>query len=179
MPENDPQNQPADDPKDPAEPDPKEPGKGDLGDDPEKLRAALEAARKDAAKYRTKAKELEPLAAKAKELEDAGKSETEKLTGKLTEAEQRAATAERRALVLEVAAEKGLTAKQAKRLTGNTREEIEADADELLEEFPTQATDPDPKVRQRPRERLRGGLDPEDDPVELDPAKIAAAIPRR
>ena len=38
-------------------------------------------------------------------------------------------------LRLEIAAEKGLTPAQARRLVGNTREELEADADELLEAF--------------------------------------------
>lgn len=38
---------------------------------------------------------------------------------------------------LRVALEKGLTARQAKRLQGTTEEEIEADADEILEDFGT------------------------------------------
>lgn len=37
----------------------------------------------------------------------------------------------------EIAQEKGLTARQAARLVGSTREELAADADELLETFPT------------------------------------------
>ena len=53
------------------------------------------------------------------------------------------------AAALEVAHEKGLTPAQAKRLVGNTREELEADADEVLRDFPvtpaTPPTKPGPK----------------------------------
>jgi hypothetical protein len=136
---------------------------------PQWARDQLAQARKDAAKYRTKAKELEPLAAKAKELEDAGKSESEKLTGRLTEAEKRAQAAEERALRLQVAHDKGLTPAQAKRLVGATQEELEADADELLAEFSPKESEDDPK--RRPRERLRSGATPEvDDEPDLDAA---------
>lgn len=138
------------------------------------LRQALAAARKDAAKYRTKAKELEPLAAKAQELEDAGRSDTEKLTERLTDAESRAAAAEQRALRLEVAAEKGLTPTQAKRLVGATRDELEADADDLVASF----TGPEPDPSRPPRERLRPGAVPEAEPEEMDPRKLAAQVRR-
>ena len=59
-------------------------------------------------------------------------------------AEQRAAAADAKALRLEVAFEKGLTPAQAKRLVGATREELEADADDILENFPVK-TDGRPK----------------------------------
>jgi hypothetical protein len=44
--------------------------------------------------------------------------------------------AELRATRLEVAHNKGLTPAQAKRLVGSTRDELEADADEILKDFP-------------------------------------------
>lgn len=111
---------------------------------PEALRKALEKARREAANYRTRAKELEPLAAKAKELEDAGRTELEKLTSRAESETTRADQAESRALRLEVAFEKGLTPAQAKRLVGSSREELEADADEILRDFPAK-TDGRPK----------------------------------
>ena len=49
----------------------------------------------------------------------------------LPEATSRAEAAERRAMVLEVALDKGLSATLVPRLQGSTREEIEADADAL------------------------------------------------
>lgn len=119
----------------------------DTGSDlnPEQLRKALEKARKEAANYRTKAKELEPLAAKAKELEDAGRTELEKLTVRAETAEKERGALEARALRLEVAFDKGLTPAQAKRLVGATREELEADADEILRDFPAAKPDGRPK----------------------------------
>jgi hypothetical protein len=111
----------------------------DLGDAGKKALDEERAARREAEKQRkemeTRLKELEPLAAKAKELEDSKKTETEKLGEKLTAAEKRAVEAEQKALRLEVASAKGLTQAQAKRLVGATKEELEADADELLASF--------------------------------------------
>ena len=106
---------------------------------PDALRKALEKARKEAANYRTKVRELEPLASKAKELEDAGRTELEKLTARAETAERERSELQARALRLEVAFEKGLTPAQAKRLVGSSREELEADADEILRDFPVKS----------------------------------------
>lgn len=93
---------------------------------------ALEAERRNA---RAAAKERDALAAKLKEFEDRDKSAADLVTEKATQAEQRAVKAESDLLRLTVAMEKGLTTAQAKRLVGATREELEADAAELLETF--------------------------------------------
>lgn len=79
--------------------------------------------------------DLKSKAAKFDELDQASKTEQERLTEKLAAAEARAAEIEGRALRLEVASENGLTPAQAKRLVGSTREELEADAKELLATF--------------------------------------------
>lgn len=80
---------------------------------------------------------------------------------------------------LRVALAKGLSEKQAARLVGSTREELEADADDFLADLaPAKKDDPDP-VSGKPREKLpRGGGDPDDEVVETDPDKLAAQIPR-
>lgn len=128
-------------PADPPDGDPQTPD--ELS--PEALRKQLEKARKEAANYRTKLREVEPLAAKARELEDAGRSEVEKLTARAEQAERERAETTTRALRIEVAFEKGLTPAQAKRLVGATREELEADADEVLRDFPALKPDGRPK----------------------------------
>ncbi|HJR89886.1 MAG TPA: DUF4355 domain-containing protein [Aeromicrobium sp.] len=79
--------------------------------------------------------DLKSKAAKFDELDQASKSEQERLTERLTAAETRAAELEQRSIRLEVASENGLTPAQAKRLVGATREELEADAKELLATF--------------------------------------------
>jgi len=147
--------------------------KDDLGDAGKR---ALDNERKARAAAEKQAKEFEK---RLKEIEDKDKTEAQKLADAKTESDKRAETAEAKALRLEVAFEKGLTPKQAKRLTGSTREELEADADELLEDFkPSDDKDRKPPTT-RPRERLRGGGDPDDEPEETDPAKLAASIPIR
>ena len=88
--------------------------------------------RAESAKYRTEAKANADAAKRLAEIEDANKSEQEKLQERLAAAEQREADANARLLRAEVASEKGLTAKQAARLTGTTKEELAADADEFL-----------------------------------------------
>jgi Spy/CpxP family protein refolding chaperone len=114
-------------------------------------------------KHEAQAKANADAANKLKELEDAGKSEAEKLTAKAAEAEDKAAKAEARALRLEIAAAKGLTPAQAKRLVGGTKEELEADADELLSTFKPADTagesdkDDEPEPTGKPREALRPG----------------------
>lgn len=73
-------------------------------------------------------------------LVESQKTESQKATEAREAAERRATEAEMRATRLEVAHAKGLTPGQAKRLVGNTREEIEADADEILAEFTAAGT---------------------------------------
>lgn len=154
----------------------------DLGDAGKKALDEERAARREAEKQRkdleARLKELEPLAAKAKQLEDSKKTETEKLGEKLTAAEKRAVEAEQRALRLEVASAKGLTQAQAKRLVGTTKEELEADADELLTSFGATDTSGAPKGSgggkgRTPVEKLRPGAMPS--PPELTLAQQIAA----
>ena len=79
--------------------------------------------------------DLKSKAEKFDELNQASKTEQERLTERLAAAEARAVEVEGRALRLEVASENGLTPAQAKRLVGSTRDELEADAKELLATF--------------------------------------------
>lgn len=79
--------------------------------------------------------ELKEKAAQFDQAVEQGKTEAQKAVERAEAAEKRAAETESRALRLEIAAEKGLTPAQAKRLVGSTREELEADASELLDTF--------------------------------------------
>lgn len=75
-------------------------------------------------------------------------------------------------LQLKVALETGLTAKQASRLRGTTREEMLEDAADLFETFSPRKEEP---KSQQPRPRLKGGSQPEVEP-ELSAKDIAAQI---
>ena len=102
------------------------------GDVPPEVKRALAKANKEA----------ETLRLKLKEFEDRDKTEAQRLTERVEAAEKRALEMETSALRLEVAAEKGLSPAQARRLVGATREELEADADDLLATFtPPKADD--------------------------------------
>jgi hypothetical protein len=107
------------------------------------------------------------LEARVKEFEDRDKSDSELLSEKLTAAEQRAATAEREALRLQVAHAKGLTPAQAKRLVGDTLEELEADADEIVAAFaPAEPEQQSAAPKRRPSQLVPGavpGAEPEPD----------------
>jgi hypothetical protein len=71
------------------------------------------------------------------QLTDAQRIQAEKdaEAARATAAEATAAEAVRKALVLEIALDKGLSVAQAERLRGTTKEELEADADELVKLF--------------------------------------------
>lgn len=131
-----------------------------------------------ARKWEGQAKANAEAAKRLTEIEDANKSEIEKATDNARAAEARAKEAELKALRLEVASDKGLTTAQAKRLMGDTREELEADADELVESFKPAETAKGTPPTGKPKPHLRGGGDPNEEPVETDPAKLAAAVSR-
>lgn len=138
---------------DPPDTDPEVPdGIGDAGKQAiDRMKADRNAARKELRDAKAKLAEY----AKAEEAKaEADKSEAEKRAA----AEQRAADAELRAVRLEVAHDKGLTPAQAKRLVGSTREALEADADEILRDFPVTPVKPEPKgPKPDPSQGSRGG----------------------
>lgn len=154
--------------------------KPDLDSLPSWARDQLTKARKEAAGYRTKLRETEPLAQKAKELEEASKTEAQKLAEERDTHRSRADKSEVALLRMEVALDKApetmslaQVRKLSKRLSGSTQEELEADAEELFAEFTGK---PDDRTR-RPKERLRSGTAPDEEPDE-DVDKLLARIPR-
>lgn len=119
-----------------------------------------------------------------KKYEDANKTDAERREERATAAEARATKAETALLRREVAessAPEGATVAQlknaAKRIVGDTREELEQDAADYWSEHPVASAAA--KTTGRPKERLRGGSDPEEPVEENDPIKLAAMIPRR
>lgn len=117
--------------------------------------------------------ELRAKAEKLDEVEGASKTELQKLAERNAQLEKDLTAANARADRFEVALDKGLDMVRAKRLTGTTREELEADAEELRGWAPA-AGEPAPA---KPAEALSGGGDPTQDP-EPDIRKVVADIPR-
>jgi len=98
----------------------------------------------EAKKWERRAKENHAAAQKLTQIEESQKSEQQKQSDRLAAAEQRAATAEHRMLRYEVAAEKGLPADLAGILSGDNREDLEAQADTLLKHLNSTGGKPKP-----------------------------------
>jgi hypothetical protein len=145
-------------------------------------REGVETALKRAGIGLADVSELLAARRKLQELDDKDKSESDRLTDRAAIAEKKAADAEKEAARLRVGLRKGLTETQAKRLVGETEEELEADAKELLASFQPPANDEDKGKGDmpsgRPKERVRSGAAPNEEPDETDPAKLAAKVPR-
>lgn len=173
----------ADDDKKPADDDKKKADdkpKDDLGDAGKKALDTERKARRDAD---AKLKAAEDELAKLKADSDTNKSEMDKVLEKIAGLETRAADAERKVLVAEVAQAKKLPAAIAGRLTGSTKEELETDADELIEalglgkdeeEEPAKGSEEKPYLG-RPKEKLRSGASNDGDETP-DYEKIADRI---
>ena len=136
---------PADPPADPAD----DPADDNPPDEVAEMRRALRKANKEAEQARLKLKEIE----------DAGKSETERLSGRVSELEPKLTAAETRAMRLEVALDKGLPKSLAVRLQGETQEEMEADADELMKTLGDTGRKPTPSFDNgvKPKDAPTGG----------------------
>jgi hypothetical protein len=135
---------------------------------------------KEAEKWREHSRKQEKLAKsnadaakRLAQLEDASKSEQQRAADAQKAAEQRAAKAEAELLRVRIAAEHDLSPADARRLIGDTEDELRADAAAYADERkPSKATG----ATRRPTEQLRGGAEPDEQPEELDPEKLAAAI---
>jgi hypothetical protein len=165
-----PDNKPADD-------------KPDLGDSGKKAIDAMKRERNAALK------QLNELRTKVKEFEDKDKTEAQRLSEAADDAKSRAATAETNHRKLVTAMERapeGATLAQiravAKRLTGDTDEDMEADADDLYALLAPKSSESDADNAKapagKPKVRLRGGGDPDNEPEEMDPRKLADLIGR-
>lgn len=122
--------------------------------DADRAKSKIRKANSEAKNLRQRVKELEQAELKLREIEDGEKSELQRLQEQLQDAEKRAGTAQMESLRLQVAHDKGLSPSQARRLSGSTLEELEADAEELLELFARPSQEDTPRVPSRPKPRL-------------------------
>ncbi|MET8111187.1 hypothetical protein [Streptomyces prasinus] len=127
---------------------------------PEVLRKKLTDANAEAANYRTKLRETEAKLSSAKTLEEF-EAATSELRGQVE-------ALERQILLNDVAAKFELPPVLAKRLTGTTKEELEADAKELQKHLSPASP-----------ESLGGGLTPDDGDDDFDPVAAARAARKR
>jgi len=172
----------ADDDGDPA-------GADQLGDAGKRALDAIKEQRKNARTERDKYKtELEEARAKLAKHEDKDKTETQRLQEAADSFKSRAEKAEalhkRREIAEELAPDHATVAQiraVAKRLSGESDDELETDAKELfalIAPEPTSGTPPKSTPPSKPKASLRGGGDPDSGDDETDPRKLAALIPR-
>lgn len=185
-----PDTDPADDDKPDLDLDDKKPDDGDtkpddkpeLGDTGKKAIDAMKRERNAARKA------LADAQAELKKYSDRDKTDTERLTEAAEDAKSRAGKAETNLRKLTTAMERapeGATLAQiravAKRLSGDSEEELEADADELFELLAPPSTSDEGKRTApsgKPTTSLKGGGDPNEEPEEMDPRKLAGLIGR-
>lgn len=118
------------------------------------------------------AERIRKLSSEAKNLRDRAKAAEQKAAG-VDEKDQQISALEAKTLRLDVALDLGLPRQIADRLKGNTREEMLADAEELM-----QLLNPKTTTR-KPVEALRGGGEPDMPPEERDLDKLASRMFRR
>lgn len=164
-----PQNQPGDDT-----------GDGDDGDGSalktvEDYQKALKKARKEAADRRVKIRELEPLANKAREAEEANKTELEREREARIAAEERDRQREEQFTRTDIAYTQGILPENIDLIGSGSREEMEARAIRVKamqdQQQPSSAPPTD-----RPVEGLRPGASPEP-PRPADDSYPAAWVP--
>lgn len=125
-------------------------------------KAALVRVRQEAAEAQ---RALAAEQAKVKAFEDANKTQEERDAEARAALERTSAENAAKALRYEIAAEKGIPLSAAPRLVGGTREELAADADKFLADFPalrvsvTRAPAPDPSQGPRPTDSPKSDAD--------------------
>lgn len=98
-----------------------------------KAKSALDKVRREAANLRKRLKDLEPQARKLKELEDKGKSETQRLTEQLAELQAKVVEHEVREVRTAAAATAGLPPQMAQFITASDPDEAKQQAKALAE----------------------------------------------
>lgn len=106
--------------------------------DPARAKATIQALRGEAKLSKQEKDELEQLRQEKKAKAEAEMTEAERLKKRAEEAEAQAAKLQSDILRRDVAAETGLPAVFADRLKGSTKEELLADAQEILKALPAQ-----------------------------------------
>jgi hypothetical protein len=125
----------------------------------EQLEAELAKVRREAAGYRTKLREVEPLAKKALEAEEANKTEVQRANERAEAAEKREAEKDFALYRLDLASQYSIPRDEIDLIGSGSREEMEARAARLGPLFTS--TEKKAPPSDRPVEGLRPGASPE------------------
>lgn len=110
--------------------------------DPATAKALIEKLRAENKQLKPAAKKAQDYEAKLRAQEDADKSEIQRMKERLEQAEKELQGTKRRETQRKIAAKFGLPDALADRLHGDTEDEMEADAKELLEAMPKRQAAP-------------------------------------
>lgn len=145
--------------------------------DAERAKAKIAKANAEAKSLRERLRKAEEAEAKLAEIENANKSETEKMQERLKAAEDALEKANRESMRAKVAADKKLPPALADRLRGDSIEEMEADADTLLADLQQQYV---AKSAPAPSETGAGVTGkPAQDVASMSPAEMVKATRER
>lgn len=131
---------------------------------------ALDAERKARREAEARLKEMEPIAAELAKRQEAEKTESQRNTEALSAERDARTKAETTLLRYQVGAAKGVPSKLVRFLTGDTKEEVEAAADELLAELAMVK----PAMPGRPTERMTNGQPSSSGLDDMDPMALIA-----
>jgi hypothetical protein len=127
---------------------------------PEDYEAELAKVRREAAGYRVKLKEIEPIAKKAQEAEEAKKDDIQRANERAQAAEREKQTLEQGYTRLELAVQYKIPREDINLIGSGTREEMEANAKRVAA-LTAAAAKVAPPPTDRPVEGLRPGATPE------------------
>lgn len=139
-----------------------QPAEQDHNSLPQWARDAITKANREAASYRTQVNELKPKAEQFTALEEASKSEAQRLAEAAQTAQRDAETARAEAIRYKAAATHGISADYFDLLGSGTEDEINARAEKIaaLAAAQAAATQTAPPPATRPVEQLRPGATP-------------------
>jgi hypothetical protein len=126
----------------------------------EQIEAELAKVRREAANYRTKLREAEPLVKRAQEAEEANKTEVQRAQERAAKLEEKYNTLQQDNWRLDLAATHGIPRDEIDLIGSGSREEMEIRAARLGPLFATSEKTPPPPSN-RPVEGLRPGASPE------------------
>lgn len=129
----------------------------------DQLNKVIADLRKENAKWRTQFRDAEPYVKKAKELEEASKTESQRLAERADAAEKQLAEAMATNARLKAAAQHGIPAELVDLLGSGSEDEINARAELLAAKFAAAqpAAAPQPPASTRPVESLKSGGAPQ------------------
>ncbi|WP_228002147.1 hypothetical protein [Nocardia australiensis] len=143
----------------------------------EDYEAEIAKLRKEAAGWRTKLREVEPLAQKYAEAEEAQKSEIQRATERATQAEAAAAEREAELTRVRTAIRHGIPEEDMDLLGSGTPEELDARGARIAALRQASVKETTPPPTDRPVESLRPGASPTPPPA-VDNSYPAAWLPR-